>query len=106
MKIYFVDKENHFNKLIQRIKQEVAETVERKEDLKFRSTKNDYIIVCDESLLDGLEKQKNIIFLVKNKEYKHIWKLSNNYKTVDLIDTEMCEDYIVKRIKRLVVKEV
>ena len=99
MKVYYVDK---FNNLIKIIKNLNYESVERKEDCKFRMTKNDYVIISDIDNFEGLEKLKNIIFLVKNKEYKSIWEILNSYKVLDVIDINMPVEYITKRINRLV----
>lgn len=105
MKIFFVDKYNNFNKLIKYIHDNGIESIERKEDLKFRMTKNDYVIMPDENPFEGLDKCKNIIMLASSKEYKHIWKLVNSYKTLDVISEDMPNEYILGRIKRLVVTE-
>lgn len=103
MKIFCIDKYNNLNKIIKNLD---CESVERKEDCKFRMTKNDYVVISDCDDFNGLEKLKNIIVLVKDKNYKHIWKISNSYKTLDVIDINMPNEYIVKRIKRLVDEKV
>ena len=103
MKFFYIDK---FNDLSNFIKNFDFEAIERKEDCKFRMTKNDYVLISDSDSFEGLEKLKNIIVLVKNKDYKFIWKLSNLYKTIDVIDINMPVEYIVKRINRLVVDRV
>lgn len=103
MKIYFVDKYNTLNKFI---KEFDFENIERKEDCHFRMTKNDYVIFSDENDFDGLDKLKNIIILVKSKDYKHIWRLVTDYKTLDVIDIDMPTSYVAKRINRLVCEEV
>ena len=45
---------------------------------------------------------KNIIILVNRKDYKYIWKLSDTYKTLDIIDAYMNDEYIVERIKKVI----
>lgn len=103
MKLFYVDKFNCLNKLVKSFD---FETIERKEDCKFRMTKNDYVLISDADSFDGLEKLKNIIVLARNKDYKHIWKISNEYKVLDVIDINMPIEYIVKRVKRLVAEKV
>ena len=99
MKFFYIDKNNSLNKLINNFE---FENIERKEDCKFRMTKYDYALISDSDSFDGLEKLKNIIVLVSNKEYKHIWKMVSSYKVLDVIDINMSSEYIVKRINRLV----
>lgn len=103
MKFFYVDKFNNLNKLVKNFD---FESIERKEDCKFRMTKNDYVLISDEDSFEGLEKLKNVIVLVKNKEYKHIWKIANSYKVLDVIDIGMPIEYIAKRVSRLVDEKV
>ena len=102
MKLFFIDKYNELGNCLKELKKYEIENVERKEDCKLKMTKNDSIIFCDGNDFDGLEKLKNIIVLIKNKEKKYVWKLINNYKTIDVIDFEMPVEYICERIERLV----
>lgn len=105
MKIFLIDKYNNLNKFEKSLKEIEIENIEKKENCKFRMTKNDYILTSDENDLEGLDKLKNIIILVKNKEYKHIWNFVNRYKTLDVIDINMPSEYVAERIKRLVSDE-
>ena len=97
MKIYIVDN----TRKMKEIKRALEDyTVEIKDNAKFKMTKNDYVILSDEvGTLDGIENLKNIIILVKDKNYKYIWKLANSYKTIDIIDGSMDTKYIVSRIE-------
>ena len=78
-------------------------TIETKNDCKFKMTKNDYLIINEQ--MEGLDKQKNIFFITNSKEYKYIWNLVENYKTLDIIDSNLPVDYIVNRIKNKI-KEI
>lgn len=100
MKIYIVDKYNELNKLINEFNED---NIEIKNDCKFKMTKNDFLIVCEK--MEGLEKLKNIFFLTKSNDYKYIWNLANNYKTIDIIDFKLSADFIVNRIKNKI-KEI
>ena len=93
-------------KRVNRILEDMGiEGIEAKENCKFKMTKNDFVVVSDEVKIEGLEKLKNIIILTKDKDYKYIWRLSNMYKTVDIIDGSMSEEYIAKRILKMVGRE-
>ena len=104
MKIYLIDN----TKKIKKVKKELEETfiVETKENCKFKMTKNDFVVLSDETgTLEELDKLKNIIFITTNKDYKYIWKLANQCKTIDIIDNSAEDNYIVKRIKKIVGRE-
>lgn len=98
MKIYIVDN----TRKMKEIKRALEEyNIEIKETTRFKMTKNDYVILSDEEgTLDGIENLKNVIILVKDRNYKYIWKLANTYKTVDIIDGSMDTKYIVSRIEK------
>lgn len=98
MKIYLIDKYKNKNFISKYFNQEV----EVKENCKFRMTKNDFVITSENEETEGLEKLKNIIFLTKNQEYKHIWKLANDFKTIDIIDENLKAEYVIERIKKKV----
>lgn len=106
MKIYLIDSNQKMKKIIRELEKLEIENIEIKNDNKFKMTKNDFVITCDETPLEGLEKLKNIIFLMNSKDYKYAWNMANNYKTIDLIDLNMPEEYIAKRIKNMLVKEL
>ncbi len=101
MKIFVVDKFNKFASIIRKLEKIGYDGVERKENLKFRMTKNDYVILDDNQELEGLEKLKNIVMILNDKHYKNVWKMSNDYKTIDIIDSNVSEEYLVSRIDRL-----
>lgn len=101
MKIFVVDKFNKYGKVIKKLEKIGYDAVERKENLKFRMLKNDYVILDDKQELDGLEKLKNIIMVLNDKNYKNVWKFANNYKTIDIIDSDVSEDYLVCRVDKL-----
>ncbi len=100
MKIYVVNKNNELNKIANCLEDF---TIETKNDCKFKMTKNDYLIINEQ--MEGLDKQKNIFFITNSKEYKYIWNLVENYKTLDIIDSNLPVDYIVNRIKNKI-KEI
>ena len=101
MKIFVVDKFNEFAKVIRKLEKIGYDGVERKENLKFRMTKNDYVILDDKQELEGLEKLKNIIMILNDKNLKNVWKMVNDYKTIDIIDSGVSEEYLVNRIDKL-----
>lgn len=96
MKIYLIDKYKNKDFILKSF----GDEIEIKENCKFRMTKNDFVITSENEETEGLEKLKNIIFLTKNQEYKHIWKLANDYKTIDIIDENLKPEYIIERIKK------
>lgn len=98
MKIYLIDKYRKKDFIIKSF----GDEIEIKENCKFRMTKNDFVITSESEETEGLEKLKNIIFLTKNQEYKHIWKLANGFKTIDIIDESLKPEYIIERIKKKV----
>lgn len=101
MKIFVVDKFNEFAKVIRKLEKIGYDGVERKENLKFRMTKNDYVILDDKQELEGLEKLKNIIMILNDKNLKNVWKMVNDYKTIDIIDSGVSEEYLVNRIDKI-----
>lgn len=98
MKIYLIDKYKRKDFIIKNFN----DYIDVKEDCKFRMTKNDFVITSEDECVEGLEKLKNIIFLTKNQEYKHIWKIANDFKTIDIINENLSSEYIVERIKKKV----
>ena len=104
MKVYLLDNDRKIKKIKKEL--EKVYSVESKENLKFKMTKNDFVIVSDaEGVMEGLDKLKNLIMLVTRKDKKYIWQLVNEYKTIDIIDNLMSEEYIVERIERKIGKE-
>lgn len=99
MKFFYIDKNNNLSKIINKFE---FENIERKEDCKFRMTKSDYVLISDLESFEGLDKLKNIIVLVDNKDYKHIWRIVSLYKVLDVIDINMSSEYIIKRVSELV----
>ena len=95
MKIYVIDKYNKLGKIINNLD---YENIENKQNCKFKMNKSDYAILSENEELEGAEKLKNLIFIVQSIEYKKIWKLANDYKTIDIIDYNMTPEYIVDRI--------
>ena len=102
MKIFLVGNTRKMNKISKILENNEIESIEIKENCKFRMTKNDYTILSDEYELADIDKLKNIIILVNRKDYKYIWKLSDTYKTLDIIDAYMNDEYIVERIKKVI----
>lgn len=104
MKIYVVSS----NRQMQKLKMELEKSydVEEKENGKIRMTKNDFVLLSDEEgTLEGMEKLKNIIFLASHQEPSYVWKLVTQYKTIDIIDSRMEEEYIVSRVQRVIQQE-
>lgn len=98
MKIYIIDNTRKLKKIKNELEKEYD--IEERDNINFKMTKNDYVILSDETKnIENLEKLKNIIILVEEKSYKYIWKLATEYKTIDIIDNEQDEKYIVERIK-------
>lgn len=103
MKVYIIDNCRKTKKIKKMLEERF--NVEEKENCKFKMTKNDYVIISDENgIEENIDKLKNIIFFVNNNEYKYIWKLANCYKTVDIIYSNLDEEYICKRIENLIGK--
>lgn len=96
MKIYLIDKYRNKDFILKSF----GDEIEIKESCKFRMTKNDFVITSENEETEGLEKLKNIIFLTKSQEYKHIWKLANDFKTIDIINENLKPEYIIERIKK------
>ena len=104
MKVFLIDNVRKMKRLRSMLEDKL--NIESKDNCKFKMTKNDYVIISDEiGFPDELEKLKNIIFLIKDKSYKNIWRLANNYKAVDIIDSNLDEEYISYRICRLIQEE-
>lgn len=101
MKIFVIDRFNEFGKTIKSLEKIGYETVEKRENLKFRMSKNDYVILDDKQDLEGLEKLKNIIMILNDKNYKNVWKFVSDYKTIDIIDSKVSEEYLVCRIDKI-----
>lgn len=101
MKLFLIDNTRKMKKIKKELEEEIV--VDCKENLKFKMTKNDYVLLSDEvGSIEGLEKLKNIIILVTNKDKKYIWNLINNYKTIDIIDNSQDDLYISSRIKKII----
>ena len=97
MKICLLDTTRKLKKVKKILEQEFV--VETKENLYFKMTKNDYVIVSNEvGTLEGLEKLKNIFLLTENKEYHFVWQCMMQYKLIDVIDNQLEESYIANRI--------
>lgn len=106
MKIFLIDEGIKIKRINKELEKYEIENIELKENCKFKMTKKDYMIITDDSKFDDLEKLKNIIIIVKNKDYKYIWQLANTYRTIDIIDSNMSDEYIAKRIEKIIRREV
>lgn len=104
MKIFLVDKYNELGKHLRKLEKLDIVSVEKKDDCKFKMTKNDFAIITDNNEFEGIEKLKNIIVLTKKSEKNHIWNMINRYKVIDVIDFKMPVEYACERIERLVKK--
>ena len=99
MKLYIINNTRKLKKIKHFLESNYEISIEDKEDSNFKMTKNDFVLISDESKsLDGLEKLKNIIVLTQNKDYRYIWNIANNFKIIDIIDNDLTEDYISNRI--------
>lgn len=100
MKVYIIDKNKKNLNIIKSIPE-----ADVKDTYKYKATKNDYTIIFDMPLKEEIadaKKLNNIIFITNKLDEKSIWELINEYKTVDIINAEMEEEYIIERcIKRI-----
>ena len=39
--------------------------------------------------------------ILNDKNLKNVWKMANDYKTIDIIDSGVSEEYLVNRIDKL-----
>lgn len=94
MKIYLVSSDKYMsNQIIDNIL-----NIEQKENCQFKSTKNDFTILFNALDISGLSKSSQIILVTENKDSKFIWDFINTYNCVDIIDSTLDRNYIIKRI--------
>ncbi len=105
VKIYFVDKTGKNSIIRKNLEKNSSITIEVKESLSFRSTKNDYIVLSEYNEKDNsilLNKFQNVILIMNIKDPNLIWKAIHEYKIIDIIDALLSPEYIAKRILKLV----
>ena len=104
MKIFLLDNDKIMKKIKKQLEEEYV--IESKNDCNFKMTKNDFAIINNFYPIDGIEKLKNIIFLTNNKEYNVVWNLATTYKTIDVIDCNQSDGYIINRIQKIIRRDV
>ena len=78
------------------------ETIEIKESVKHRINKTDIVITVDfENEYENYKKINNLIILTNKKDKKEIWNMANKLNTKDIISLENNEEYIIKRIEKM-----
>lgn len=102
MKIYFIDKTGKNLRVMKLIQENGFDNIERKDTYSFRTTKNDYVVLSEyddkNPENEYLEKYSNLIIITGNKDKNIAWKLASRYKSIDIIYSDMDEEYIAKRI--------
>ena len=104
MKIYFVDKTGKNSIVRKNIEKNSVLTVEVKDSLTFRSTKNDFVVISEYNERENsilLNKFQNLILVTNSKDPKLIWRAIHEYKVIDVIDASLSPEYIAKRIIKI-----
>jgi len=99
LKIYFIDKYRKNLKISKAFKD-----VDIKESFKFKKAKEDFVIATElpaEEDIKDAKRLDNIIFITEDIKDKNIWNLATKFKTIDIIDMNMNEDYIINRCRRI-----
>ena len=72
------------------------------ENVKHRINKTDIVITVDfENEYENYKKISNLIILTNKKDKKEIWNMANKLNTKDIISLENNEEYIIKRIEKM-----
>lgn len=98
MKIFLIDRYNKNYDIVKGLQTYGIENVETKENTKIKATKNDVLILLEDSDFEDLSKTTKVIWITKNKNEKDIWKFVNLYNCIDIIDANLDRKYIIKRI--------
>ena len=103
MRIFLIDRYKNSYDIAKKLKENGIENIDIKEECKFKTTKNDIIILMDNSDYEGLSKTSMIILITKNKDAKFIWWFINTYNCIDVIDIgndrSIILDRLIKRTK-------
>lgn len=106
MKIYFIDIKERYLKLKDKLISAGIENIEVKNSYSFRCTKNDFVILLEyienASENELLKKYNNLIIITNKSDENTIWKLVNEYKTKDIISSKCDDEYISKRIAKVI----
>lgn len=103
MKIYLIDKYNKNYDIVKSLQAYGIENIEIIENAKVKSTKNDTVILLEDSSDENLSKTSKVIWITKEKDAKKIWKFVNLYNCIDVIDAKLEREYIIKRIAQSIV---
>lgn len=98
MKIILVDKYNKNHDIVKKVKDSGIENIEIKDALKSKTTKNDIVILFEDSCTENLSKTSKVIWITREKETRKIWSFIHMYNCIDVIDSSLERDYIVKRV--------
>lgn len=102
MKIYFIDKYQK-NLNIKKRLEELNLEIEYKPDIKHRIYKTDFVITLDfENEYEEYKKINNLIIITEKTDKKEIWNMANNLNTKDIILNQNNNEYIAKRIKKVI----
>lgn len=102
MKLFLIDKYGKNYDMVKSLEKKGIENIEVKDNCKLRATKNDILVLLEDSDLEEIPKTTNIILVTKNKNVKFIWNFINTYHCIDVIDANMDRDYVVNRIAQRV----
>lgn len=98
MKIFLIDRYNKNYDIVKGLQTHGIENIETKENTKIKATKNDVLILLEDSDFEALSKTTKVIWITKNNNEKDIWKFVNLYNCIDIIDANLDREYIIKRI--------
>ena len=100
MKIYWIDKTGKSMGVMQKLQERCQETIELKDTTNFRSTKNDWMIVRDNGMLEEsfFKKSGHMVVLTPSQNPKVLWEIAQQEKVEDIMMTSCQEDYLVERI--------
>lgn len=106
MKIYFIDKTGRNYKIKDMLEKKGIQNIDIKDTYNFRCTKNDFVILSEYNDNDSensyLSKYNNLIIITTNTKEDVVWKLANEFKTIDIISNKCNEEYVVERITKLI----
>ncbi len=98
MKIILVDKYNKNYDIVKKLKDLGIENIEAKDALKSKTTKNDIVILLEDSDRENLSKTSKVIWITTEKQTREIWNFIHMYNCIDVIDASLEREYIVKRV--------
>ncbi len=98
MKLFLIDKYGKNYDIVKSLENKGIENIEVKENCKLRATKNDVIVLLEDSDIEEIPKTPSVILVTKKKNVKFIWSFINTCHCIDVIDANMARDYIINRI--------